>query len=328
MYGTLLRSVFSRSMLFPIPLWFMEGLAEYYSSGYDRSGEMFMRDAAVFDYLIRSRLYRRLHGVQIGTGGHLLSERNVRTRQGHRDHGRHPQPARLDQHGVGELARDFFRGAEPRLEEGDAEALLAALCGQEGARGVRKTAHRSREEAQRDEHETGVLAGRPVRRVLLGSQGARRHLPHERRDRPRREAAHFGDDVDEVRVDPEHEFESHVQPRRHADRLRREVARRRQAVHRARARAAKSSTRFRSPSISSSARRGPRPETRSPSSAWSGGRPICISTTLRARSSPGSRKTRTTKRLPRGFPTGRGSPTPVPPRPRFSPCSRPTAPAS
>jgi Tol biopolymer transport system component len=51
MYGTLLRSVFSRSMLFPIPLWFMEGLAEYYSSGYDRSGEMFMRDAAVFDYL-------------------------------------------------------------------------------------------------------------------------------------------------------------------------------------------------------------------------------------------------------------------------------------
>ncbi|MCX5752714.1 MAG: hypothetical protein NTW97_03600, partial [Candidatus Krumholzibacteria bacterium] len=50
-YSTLLRSVFSRSMLFPIPLWFMEGLAEYYSSGYDRSGEMFMRDAAVFDYL-------------------------------------------------------------------------------------------------------------------------------------------------------------------------------------------------------------------------------------------------------------------------------------
>ena len=50
-YGTLLRSVFSRSMLFPIPLWFMEGLAEYYSSGYDRSGEMFMRDATIFDYL-------------------------------------------------------------------------------------------------------------------------------------------------------------------------------------------------------------------------------------------------------------------------------------
>jgi len=50
-YSTLLRSVFSRSMLFPIPLWFMEGLAEYYSLGYDRSGEMFMRDATVFDYL-------------------------------------------------------------------------------------------------------------------------------------------------------------------------------------------------------------------------------------------------------------------------------------
>ncbi|MDD4856792.1 MAG: hypothetical protein PHD74_01655 [Candidatus Krumholzibacteria bacterium] len=51
-YGTLLRSVFSRNMLFPMPLWFMEGLAEYYSSGYDSSVEMYMRDAAVFDYLI------------------------------------------------------------------------------------------------------------------------------------------------------------------------------------------------------------------------------------------------------------------------------------
>lgn len=51
-YGTLLRSVFSRNLLFGIPLWFMEGLAEYYTSGYDATGEMFMRDAAVFDYLV------------------------------------------------------------------------------------------------------------------------------------------------------------------------------------------------------------------------------------------------------------------------------------
>ncbi|HVO77166.1 MAG TPA: hypothetical protein VMT60_04205, partial [Candidatus Bathyarchaeia archaeon] len=50
-YGTLLRSVFSRNLLFPVPLWFMEGLAEYYSIGYDPGAEMFMRDAAVFDYL-------------------------------------------------------------------------------------------------------------------------------------------------------------------------------------------------------------------------------------------------------------------------------------
>jgi Tol biopolymer transport system component len=50
-YSTLLRSVFSQNLLFPIPLWFMEGLAEYYSSGYDETAEMFMRDAAVFDYL-------------------------------------------------------------------------------------------------------------------------------------------------------------------------------------------------------------------------------------------------------------------------------------
>ncbi|MDZ7860130.1 MAG: hypothetical protein U5O15_05605 [Candidatus Krumholzibacteriota bacterium] len=53
-YGNLLRSVFSRSMLFRIPLWFAEGCSEYYSKGYDDEGEMFMRDAAIFDYLPRN----------------------------------------------------------------------------------------------------------------------------------------------------------------------------------------------------------------------------------------------------------------------------------
>ncbi len=50
-YGNLLKSVFSRGRLFAVPLWFAEGLAEYYSVGWEGSGEMFMRDAAVFDYL-------------------------------------------------------------------------------------------------------------------------------------------------------------------------------------------------------------------------------------------------------------------------------------
>ncbi len=50
-YGSLLKSVFSRNMLFQIPLWFAEGGAEYYSIGYDLEAEMFMRDATVFDYL-------------------------------------------------------------------------------------------------------------------------------------------------------------------------------------------------------------------------------------------------------------------------------------
>lgn len=50
-YGSLLKSVFSRNMLFQIPLWFAEGCAEYYSIGYDEEAEMFMRDATIFDYL-------------------------------------------------------------------------------------------------------------------------------------------------------------------------------------------------------------------------------------------------------------------------------------
>jgi len=38
-------------MLFRIPLWLAEGCSEYYSKGYDDEVEMFMRDAAIFDYL-------------------------------------------------------------------------------------------------------------------------------------------------------------------------------------------------------------------------------------------------------------------------------------
>ncbi len=56
-YGSLLRSVFSRNLLFQIPLWFAEGSAEYYSSGYDEEAEMFMRDATVFDYLPHDLAY-------------------------------------------------------------------------------------------------------------------------------------------------------------------------------------------------------------------------------------------------------------------------------
>ncbi len=51
-YGSLLKSVFSRNFLFQIPLWFAEGSAEYYSVGYGEEAEMFMRDATVFDYLM------------------------------------------------------------------------------------------------------------------------------------------------------------------------------------------------------------------------------------------------------------------------------------
>ncbi|MCD6380638.1 PD40 domain-containing protein, partial [bacterium] len=62
-YGNLLQSVFSRSMLFRIPLWLAEGCSEYYSKGYDDEAEMFMRDAAIFDYLPRNLDY---------TGGYMV----------------------------------------------------------------------------------------------------------------------------------------------------------------------------------------------------------------------------------------------------------------
>jgi Tol biopolymer transport system component len=51
-YGSLLRSAFAQGALFNIPLWFAEGISEYYSvGGMDATARMFMRDATVFDYL-------------------------------------------------------------------------------------------------------------------------------------------------------------------------------------------------------------------------------------------------------------------------------------
>ncbi len=45
------RGTASRSPFFRIPLWFAEGLAEWYSSGWDPGAEMYLRDAATSGYL-------------------------------------------------------------------------------------------------------------------------------------------------------------------------------------------------------------------------------------------------------------------------------------
>lgn len=47
LYGGTLRSLFVLQQAFPIPLWFMEGIAEFYSNEWDSEGEMMIRDAAV-----------------------------------------------------------------------------------------------------------------------------------------------------------------------------------------------------------------------------------------------------------------------------------------
>jgi len=45
------RAMASRTPFFRIPLWFAEGIAEWYSSGWDADADMFLRDAATNDYL-------------------------------------------------------------------------------------------------------------------------------------------------------------------------------------------------------------------------------------------------------------------------------------
>ncbi len=45
------RNQISRSPFFRIPLWFAEGIAEWYSSGWDAQADMYVRDATTNDYL-------------------------------------------------------------------------------------------------------------------------------------------------------------------------------------------------------------------------------------------------------------------------------------
>jgi Omp85 superfamily domain/WD40-like Beta Propeller Repeat len=50
-YNRMLDNVFTRNYLFPLPLWVMEGSAEYLSEGWDADADMFIRDAVIQDYL-------------------------------------------------------------------------------------------------------------------------------------------------------------------------------------------------------------------------------------------------------------------------------------
>ena len=47
LYGGPVKSLFVLQYAFHIPLWFMEGIAEYYSNRWDSEGEMMLRDAAL-----------------------------------------------------------------------------------------------------------------------------------------------------------------------------------------------------------------------------------------------------------------------------------------
>lgn len=50
-YGGSLQSVISNNITLSLPLWFMEGLSEFESLGWDTHSDMFMRDASINQYL-------------------------------------------------------------------------------------------------------------------------------------------------------------------------------------------------------------------------------------------------------------------------------------
>ncbi len=60
LYGGLLESIFTRQYLFALPLWFLEGLAEYGSEYWDSEAEMVMRDATINEYYFA--LYEDVRG--------------------------------------------------------------------------------------------------------------------------------------------------------------------------------------------------------------------------------------------------------------------------
>ncbi|HKW13710.1 MAG TPA: BamA/TamA family outer membrane protein [Candidatus Krumholzibacteria bacterium] len=51
-YNRMLDNVFTRNYLFAMPLWVMEGSAEYLSEGWSADADMFVRDAVIEDYLV------------------------------------------------------------------------------------------------------------------------------------------------------------------------------------------------------------------------------------------------------------------------------------
>ena len=60
LFGGLLQSVFARQYTYSLPLWFVEGLAEYASEHWDAEAEMVMRDATINEYYFN--LYQDVSG--------------------------------------------------------------------------------------------------------------------------------------------------------------------------------------------------------------------------------------------------------------------------
>jgi Tol biopolymer transport system component len=52
LYGNMLTSMAARRALYPVPLWFIEGTAEYFSNPWGNDEDIFMRDAVISGYLI------------------------------------------------------------------------------------------------------------------------------------------------------------------------------------------------------------------------------------------------------------------------------------
>ncbi|MGQ9604487.1 MAG: BamA/TamA family outer membrane protein [bacterium] len=60
LYGGLLQSIFTRQYVYQLPLWLIEGIAEYASEYWDTEAEMVMRDAAIHGYYFK--FYEEVRG--------------------------------------------------------------------------------------------------------------------------------------------------------------------------------------------------------------------------------------------------------------------------
>jgi Tol biopolymer transport system component len=65
LYGRGLSSIISQGLYYEVPLWFLEGMAEYFSLNWDAESDMVMRDAIHYDSLVTIQELYRIEGTYL-----------------------------------------------------------------------------------------------------------------------------------------------------------------------------------------------------------------------------------------------------------------------
>ena len=95
LYGGSAAALLARQSFFSVPLWFAEGMAEYFSLGMEPNAEMFLRDGIIEGYLAAAPVLGWLPGLQAGSVRDQLPGRSLRRGPPARRTAAHPPVAQL-----------------------------------------------------------------------------------------------------------------------------------------------------------------------------------------------------------------------------------------